>query len=151
TSIVQRAEASQKRINEFMNIKPEITNHQPNPTEIDGHIRFENVSFTYDDTGITAIKDLSFEIPKGETLAIIGKTGSGKSTILDLIGRMYDVDKGVIKIDNTPVTKLNLNNLRNSIGVVPQEAFLFSDSIKNNIKFGKADADQTQIEQAAKL
>src|SRR5690606_39763145 len=88
------------------------TNLQPNPTEIKGKIQFENVSFTYDDTGITAIKDLSFEIPEGETLAIIGKTGSGKSTILDLIGRMYEVDKGVIKIDNTPIDKLNLNDLR---------------------------------------
>ena len=151
TSIVQRAEASQKRINEFMNIKPEITNQQPNPSDISGDILFENVSFTYDDTGITAIKDLSFEIPKGETLAIIGKTGSGKSTILDLIGRMYDVDKGVIKIDNTPIIELNLNDLRNSIGVVPQEAFLFSDSIKNNIKFGNVNADQAKIEHAAKL
>ncbi|EKF54254.1 multidrug resistance-like, ATP-binding/permease protein [Galbibacter marinus] len=151
TSIVQRAEASQKRINEFMNIKPEITNQQPNPSDISGDIVFENVSFTYDDTGITAIKDLSFEIPKGETLAIIGKTGSGKSTILDLIGRMYDVDKGVIKIDNTPIIELNLNDLRNSIGVVPQEAFLFSDSIKNNIKFGNVNADQAKIEHAAKL
>jgi len=84
-------------------------------------------------------------------LAIIGKTGSGKSTILDLIGRMYDVDEGVIKIDNTPIIELNLNDLRNSIGVVPQEAFLFSDSIKNNIKFGNVNADQAKIEHAAKL
>ena len=151
TSIVQRAEASQKRINEFMNLKPEIVNTNENPTEINGNISFENVSFTYDDTGITALKNLSFEIPKGETLAIIGKTGSGKSTILDLISRMYEVDHGVIKIDNTPIAQLNLNDLRKSIGVVPQEAFLFSDSIKNNIKFGHIDADQQQIENAAKL
>src|SRR5699024_7686443 len=115
-----------------------------------GNISFENVSFTYDDTGITALKNISFNIPKGETLAIIGKTGSGKSTILDLIGRMYEADQGVVKIDGTPVEELNLNDLRNSIGVVPQEAFLFSDSIKNNIKFGNIDADQQQIEAAAK-
>lgn len=151
TSIVQRAEASQKRINEFMKIKPKIFNNNESPSEINGKISFENVSFTYDDTGITALKNLSFEIPKGETLAIIGKTGSGKSTILDLIGRMYEVGQGVIKIDDIPVAQLNLNDLRNSIGVVPQEAFLFSDSIKNNIKFGNVEADQQEIENAAKL
>jgi len=151
TSIVQRAEASQKRINEFMKIKPKIFNNNENPSEINGKISFENVSFTYDDTGITALKNLSFEIPEGETLAIIGKTGSGKSTILDLIGRMYEVGKGVIKIDDIPVAQLNLNDLRNSIGVVPQEAFLFSDSIKNNIKFGNVEANQQEIENAAKL
>lgn len=150
TSIVQRAEASQKRINEFMNLKPEIINQNQDTSIIEGNISFENVSFTYDDTGITALKSISFNIPKGETLAIIGKTGSGKSTILDLIGRMYEADQGVVKIDGTPVEELNLNDLRNSIGVVPQEAFLFSDSIKNNIKFGNIDADQRQIETAAK-
>lgn len=151
TSIVQRAEASQKRINEFMNLKPEIINNNENSSEISGDISFENVSFTYDDTEITALKNISFDIPKGETLAIIGKTGSGKSTILDLIGRMYEVSEGVIKIDNIPVEQLNLDDLRKSIGVVPQEAFLFSDNIKNNIKFGNIHADQQQIENAAKL
>src|SRR5690606_27048065 len=146
TSIVQRAEASQKRINEFMNLKPEIINNNEVSTEIEGQISFQNVIFTYDDTGITGLKNLSFDIPKGDTLAIIGKTGSGKATILDLIGRMYEVDQGVIKIANTPIAQLNLNDLRNSIGVVPQEAFLFSDSIKNNIKFGNVEANQQELE-----
>ena len=151
TSIVQRAEASQKRINEFMNLKPEIKNTNKSSSVINGKISFDNVTFTYDDTGITALKNISFEIPSGETLAIIGKTGSGKSTILDLIGRMYDVTGGEIRIDDTPVTELNLTDLRDSIGVVPQEAFLFSDSIKNNIKFGNIQANQQEIENAAKL
>lgn len=151
TSIVQRAEASQKRINEFMNLKPEIKNTNKSPSVINGKISFDDVTFTYDDTGITALKNISFEIPSGKTLAIIGKTGSGKSTILDLIGRMYDVTGGEIRIDDTPITQLNLIDLRDSIGVVPQEAFLFSDSIKNNIKFGNIQANQQEIENAAKL
>ena len=150
TSIVQQAEASQKRINEFLTIEPEIVNTNPLQTLIEGNIEFKNVSFTYDDTGITALKNLSFQLNKGQTLAIIGKTGSGKSTILDLIGRLYDVDNGEILIDNKPIESLNLQNLRDAIGYVPQDAFLFSDTIKNNIMFGKEDANDEEIIQAAK-
>ncbi|QDO95373.1 ABC transporter ATP-binding protein [Formosa sediminum] len=151
TSIIQQAEASQKRINEFLNIKPEISNTTEAPSNINGNIEFNNVSFTYDDTNIQALKNISFSINKGETLAIIGKTGSGKSTILDLIGRLYDCNSGEIRIDNTKISQLNLYSLRDSIGYVPQEAFLFSDTIKNNIKFGKEDATEQDVIEAAKL
>ncbi|GAA4107241.1 ABC transporter ATP-binding protein [Aquimarina addita] len=150
TSIVQQAEASQLRINEFLSQEPEITNSTHTKTPIIGNIIFDKVSFTYDDTNITALKDVSFEINCGQTIAIIGKTGSGKSTILDLIGRLYDVSRGEIKIDNTPISTCNLTNLRESIGYVPQDAFLFSDSIKNNIKFGKENATDEEIIEAAK-
>jgi len=150
TSIVQQAEASQKRINEFLKIEPEIKNTANNHTEIKGDIVFKNVSFTYDDTNIQALKKISFQIKEGETLAILGKTGSGKSTILDLIGRLYDIDKGSIAINNTEINNLNLNDLRDSIGYVPQDAFLFSDTIKTNIKFGKQDATDDDVTEAAK-
>jgi len=150
TSIVQQAEASQKRINEFLKITPEIKNTVSEPSEIKGNIEFKNVYFTYNDTNIEALKGVSFKLEHGKSLAIIGKTGSGKSTILDLIGRLYDIDKGNILIDNTAIKNLNLSSLRNSIGYVPQDAFLFSDTIKNNIKFGKEDATNEEVIQAAK-
>ncbi|WP_418511923.1 ABC transporter ATP-binding protein [Corallibacter sp.] len=150
TSIIQQAEASQKRINEFLDITPEIQNNNVEPTNIIGNIEFKNVSFTYDDTNIQALKNVSFNIKQGETLAIIGKTGSGKSTILDLIGRLYDVNSGDILIDNTPITSVNLTSLREQIGYVPQDAFLFSDTINNNIKFGKEDATDEEVIEAAK-
>ncbi|RAV30594.1 ABC transporter ATP-binding protein [Sinomicrobium soli] len=150
TSTVQRAEASQKRINEFLGSVPQIQNHNASPTPVRGKIEFRNVSFTYEDTGITALKNLSFELNPGETLAIIGRTGSGKSTILDLVARLYDTSSGEVLIDDTPVTDLNLNDLRNAIGAVPQEAFLFSDSIKNNIKFGKPEATDEEVRDAAR-
>lgn len=150
TSLVQEAEASQKRINEFLKEEPEIKNLVDEPTIIAGTIEFKNVSFTYPDTNIQAINDLSFKVNKGETLAIIGKTGSGKSTVLDLIGRLYDIDQGAILIDNTPIKKVNLNSLRTSIGYVPQDAFLFSDTIKNNIQFGLDNASDIDIINAAK-
>ncbi|MDH7446944.1 ABC transporter ATP-binding protein [Aquimarina sp. 2201CG14-23] len=150
TSIIQQAEASQVRINEFLSQEPEITNSVTNKTPIKGNIAFDNVSFTYDDTNITALQKVSFEINSGQTIAIIGKTGAGKSTILDLIGRLYDTSEGTIKIDGTPIRKLNLEDLRESIGYVPQDAFLFSDSIKNNIKFGKIDATDEEVLEAAK-
>ncbi len=150
SSMVQEAEASQKRINEFLKIQPEITNTNPNTTPIEGAIEFKNVSFTYDDTHIEALKDISFSINKGETLAILGKTGSGKSSILTLITRMYDIQKGDILIDGESISKLNLYDLRNSIGIVPQDPFLFSDSIINNIKFGKENATFDEVVNAAK-
>lgn len=150
SSMVQEAEASQKRINEFLKEVPDIQNKEENPTEISGNIEFRNVSFTYDDTNIQALKDVSFTVNKGETLAILGKTGSGKSTILALISRLYDIEKGELFIDEKPIDKVNLNSLRNSVAVVPQDAFLFSDTIKNNIKFGKEDATDEEIIEVAK-
>ena len=150
SSMVQEAEASQKRLNEFLKIEPEIKNNNENESEIHGNITFENVSFTYQDTNIEALKNVSFTVKKGETLAILGKTGSGKSTILSLISRLYDVTEGEVKIDENEISTLNLNDLRNNIGIVPQDAFLFSDTIKNNIKFGNQNATDNEVIEAAK-
>ncbi|WP_033956290.1 ABC transporter ATP-binding protein [Psychroserpens jangbogonensis] len=150
TNLVQQAEASQKRINEFLKQEPEIKNNTTVQTDIDGNIDFKNVTFIYPDTNIKALNAISFSIKKGETLAILGKTGSGKSTILDLIGRLYDVQDGNITIDGKIISQVNLNNLRDSIGYVPQDAFLFSDTIENNIMFGKEDATEAEVIEAAK-
>jgi len=151
TSMVQRAEASQERINEFLSETPNIKNNSPESSEdILGEIEFKNVSFTYEDTNIVALKNISFKVKKGETFAIMGKTGSGKSTILELIGRLYDVNKGEILIDGKPIENYNLNELRKQLGYVPQDAFLFSSSIRDNIKFGKVDATEEDIVDAAK-
>ncbi|GAA4052215.1 ABC transporter ATP-binding protein [Flavobacterium chungnamense] len=150
SSLVQEAEASQKRLNEFLKVEPEIKNTNPNHSAIKGEIEFKNVSFTYDDTNIEALKDVSFKVAKGQTLAILGKTGSGKSSILTLITRMHDIKVGAILMDGTPLAELNLYDLRNSIGIVPQDAFLFSDSIKNNIKFGKENATDEEVFEAAR-
>lgn len=150
TSMVQQAEASQKRINEFLQVKPEVTNTATVNSIIKGRIEFKNVSFTYEDTNINALKNINFTLSNGKTLAILGKTGSGKSTIINLIARLYDINSGEILIDNTSIKELNLNDLRSSIGFVPQEAFLFSDTIKNNIKFGKVDASDEEVITAAK-
>jgi len=150
SAMVQEAAASQKRINEFLKIEPEISNNNPEHSIIKGEISFNNVGFVYEDTNIKALNDISFTINKGETLAILGKTGSGKSSILSLISRMYDVTSGTITVDGKEISSLNLFDLRNSIGYVPQDAFLFSDSIKNNIKFGKEDASEEEVIEAAK-
>ncbi len=150
SSMVQEAEASQKRINEFLKIQPDIQNNHKGKSEIKGTIEFKNVSFTYDDTNINALQGFSFTIHKGETLAILGKTGAGKSTILSLISRLYDTSNGSILIDGIPIEQLNLYDLRNSIGIVPQDAFLFSDTIKNNIKFGNENASELEVVAAAK-
>ena len=150
SSMVQEAEASQKRINEFLKIKPEIQNKNQEKSIIGGAISFENVSYTYSDTQIKALEDVSFTVHQGETLAILGKTGSGKSTIVSLISRLYEVTEGHIIIDGNKISSVNLYDLRNSIGIVPQDAFLFSDTIKNNIKFGKENATDEEVETAAK-
>lgn len=150
SSMVQEAEASQKRLNEFLKIQPEIKNNNENSSDIQGSIAFENVSYTYEDTNIEALKNVTFTVKKGETLAILGKTGSGKSTILSLISRLYDVTEGSITIDHNEISTLNLNDLRNNIGIVPQDAFLFSDTIKNNIKFGNQNASDEEVIWAAK-
>lgn len=150
SSMVQEAEASQKRINEFLKIVPEIRNNTENHSVIKGEITFQNVTFVYDDTNIKALNNVSFTVKKGETLAILGKTGSGKSSVLTLISRLYDVTNGTILIDGIPIQEVHLFDLRNSIGIVPQDAFLFSDTIKNNIKFGKEDATDEEVIAAAK-
>ena len=150
SSLVQEAEASQARINEFLKEEPKIKNTTAEHSIIKGNIAFKNVSFVYEDTQIKALDNISFEIKKGQTLAIFGKTGSGKSTILTLISRLYDTTEGQVLIDNKDITTLNLYDLRNQISVVPQDSFLFSDSIKNNIKFGNENATDEQVIDAAK-
>ena len=150
SSLIQEAEASQKRINEFLKIEPEIQNKNFTPMIFEGNIKFDHVSLVYEDTNIKALDNISFEVNKGETLAIIGRTGSGKSTILNLISRLYDPTSGNIIIDGVKIQDANLNSLRKSVGAVPQDAFLFSDSIKNNIKFGAEDATDEEVILAAK-
>ncbi len=150
TSMIQQAEASQKRINEFLEEIPEIQNNTIKPFKVKGDIVFKDVSLRYDDTNIQALKNLSFSVKYGETIAILGKTGSGKSSVINLISRLYDVNNGLITIDNTPIKEINLIDLRKGIGFVPQDPFLFSDSISNNIKFGKKEATNQEIVIAAK-
>ena len=150
SSMIQEAEASQKRLNEFLNTESDIQNYNLQKSYIEGKISFKNVSFTYDDTNIEALKNISFEVENGKMLAILGKTGSGKSTILTLISRLYDTTSGEILIDDKSIKNINLNDLRDSIAVVPQDAFLFSDSIKNNIKFGKENATDEEVINVAK-
>jgi ATP-binding cassette subfamily B protein len=136
SSLVQKAEASQERINAFLNEEPEIQNPNDAALKVDGKIEFKDVSFTYPESGVKALKNLSFTIEPGETLAVTGRTGSGKSTLANLLLRHYDAASGQILIDGKPINTLNLNALRKQIGYVPQEVFLFSDSIRNNIGFG---------------
>tara|TARA_R110001632_G_scaffold152588_1_gene270260 strand:- start:557 stop:2311 length:1755 start_codon:yes stop_codon:yes gene_type:complete len=150
TSMVQQADASQKRINEFLQEVPDIQNNSTKPFNTKGNVTFKNVSITYDDTNIQALKNVSFSVKSGETIAILGKTGAGKSSIINLISRLYDVDDGVVTIDDVPIKEINLIDLRKDIGFVPQDPFLFSDSISNNIKFGKEDATEEEIITAAK-
>lgn len=150
TTLIQRAAASQKRINEFMELQTDIRSGNLPAASVSGNISFDRVSFTYQDTGIQALKDVTFDIEAGQFVAIIGRTGSGKSTLANLIMRMYDVDKGVISIDSKPLPELNLNSFRSQVGFVPQEVFLFSDNIRNNIAFGLDKVTDTEIETAAK-
>ncbi len=150
TSMVQQAEASQARINEFLKQVPEIQNNNSLSTEIKGKVTFKEVTFTYDDTNITALKNINFTVNSGETLAILGKTGSGKSTIIELITRLYDTKEGSVLLDDQSIKEANLNDVRSQIGFVPQDPFLFSDTIGNNIKFGKEDASEEEIIEAAK-
>lgn len=150
TSLVQRAEASQKRINEFLKTKTSIVSEKELDHEIEGKVEFKDVSFIYPDTGIKALKNISFTIDPGESLAIIGMTGSGKSTISALISRLYDVRDGEIRIDGIPITHYNLHALRSQIGYVPQDVFLFSDTIFNNIAFGIKNPSEEKVLQSAK-
>lgn len=152
TSMVQRAAASQKRINEFLSIQPQIVSPTQTPTEINGDIEFKNVNFTYPDSGTEALKNVSFKVKQGQSLAITGRTGAGKSTIAQLIARLYDADSGVIRVDGQSIQEVNLHDLRKRIGFVHQDVFLFSDTISNNIAFGSQvqDIDSNAVEDAAK-
>jgi ATP-binding cassette subfamily B protein len=141
TSIIQRAAASQKRISEFLETEPTIVNTNHSDFDFKGGVEFKNVNFTYDNTGIQALKNLSFKIKQGDTLAIIGKTGSGKSTILDLIVRQFDAASGSVLIDNKSIQSINTDAFREQCGVVPQDVFLFSETIANNLKFGVKDGE----------
>ena len=150
TSIMQRAAASQQRINEFLQEKNDIVSEQNLQKEITGNITFENVAFTYPESGITAIKDFNIEVNEGDSLAIIGTTGSGKSTIANLLTRMFDVSKGQILIDGTPLKEFDPAWLRSQMGYVPQAVFLFSDTIANNIAFGSQEISIDKVYKAAK-
>jgi ATP-binding cassette subfamily B protein len=150
SSLVQRAEASQKRINEFLKTQTDIISEKDLKRVLVGKIEFDNVSFTYPDTGIRALKNISFSINPGESLAIIGTTGSGKSTISNLIARLYDVTEGEVRIDDIAVKQYNLTTLRSQLGIVPQDVFLFSDTIFNNIAFGLKEPNEEKVLQAAK-
>lgn len=150
SSLVQRAEASQARINEFLHQKTDIVSRQNVEKEIQGDIIFDHVSFTYPDTGIQALRDVSFRIRPGQTLAVIGNTGSGKSTVAALLCRLYDVSGGSIQVDGVDVRDYALTSLREQIGYVPQDVFLFSDTIRNNINFGLDQPTEERMLQAAK-
>jgi len=150
TSLVQRAEASQKRINEFLNTKTNIVSEEELVRDIQGKVEFKDVSFVYPDTGINALRHVSFTINPSQSLAIIGTTGSGKSTISNLVTRLYDATEGQVLIDGIPITHYDLVSLRSQMGVVPQDVFLFSDTIYNNIGFGLRESDEPKIIQAAK-
>ena len=149
TTLIQRASASQKRINEFLELQPDIASGNIDISKLQGNISFKNVDFTYPDTGIQALKNISFDIAAGQFVAVIGRTGSGKSTLANLIMRMYDTDSGQISIDDHILRELNLHQYRDQIGFVPQEVFLFSDSIKNNIAFGLDQINGDEVERAA--
>ena len=149
TSLIQRAAASQERINEFLNTKSEIVNHTNAQTPIEGDIEFKNVNFTYPDTGIKALKNINFKIKEGSTLGIFGKTGCGKSTIANLICRIYDAESGSIYLGEQQLEKLNLKLLRIEIGYVPQDGYLFSGTVEENISFGSDQISRSKIEQVA--
>ncbi|GAB2794855.1 ATP-binding cassette subfamily B protein [Hymenobacter luteus] len=150
SSLVQRAEASQARINEFLHQQTDIVSRQNLELDIKGDIVFDHVTFTYPDTGIQALRNVSFRIRPGQTLAVIGNTGAGKSTVAALLSRLYDVTSGSILIDGVDVRDLSLRALRGQIGYVPQDVFLFSDSIRNNINFGLDEPNEDKMLQAAK-
>ncbi|MGC4234212.1 MAG: ABC transporter ATP-binding protein [Niabella sp.] len=149
-SMVQRAAASQKRLNEFLDIDPEVKDSSmAREVKLEGKVDFDNVTFTYPDTGIVALKDFSLHIHKGEKIAVTGRTGSGKSTIAQLLLRMYNVQQGGIALDNIPLKDIQLSSLRNQVSYVPQDVFLFSDTVENNIRFGIPNAKREAVVEAA--
>jgi ATP-binding cassette subfamily B protein len=150
-SMVQRASASQKRLNEFLDTEPSIQSPPAAVTNtLQGNISFQGVDFTYPNTGIHALKDFNLEIRKGEKVVIIGRTGSGKTTVAQLLLRMYDPDKGKILIDGTDLRRYDLQDLRRQISYVPQDVFLFSDTVSGNIQFGLDKADEEKVRLAAR-
>ena len=151
SSIIQQAEASQKRINEFLKQKSEIVSPNNTKFDISGEIEFKNVEFTYKDTGIKALKNINFKLNKGDKLGIIGKTGSGKSTLLNLIVRLYNINEGKIIVDTKNINSINIKSLRSQIGYVPQDIFLFSDTIENNIKFGSINSTEKEVIDVCKI
>jgi len=151
SSIIQQAEASQKRINEFLKEKSEIVNQNDTKFNFNNEIEFKNVGFTYMDTGINALNNINFKLKKGDKLGIIGKTGSGKSTLLNLIVRLYNLDEGEIKVDTKNINSIDIQSLRSHIGYVPQDVFLFSDTIENNIKFGSINSTDKEIINVCKI
>ena len=151
SSIIQQAEASQKRINEFLKQKSEIISKNNKEVDISGDVEFKNVNFTYKDTGIQALKNINFKIDKGDKLGIIGKTGSGKSTLLNLIVRLYNIDNGELVIDENQINDINIKSLRSQIGYVPQDVFLFSDTIENNIRFGSVNSSDKEVIEVSKI
>jgi ATP-binding cassette subfamily B multidrug efflux pump len=151
TSIIQRAEASQERINDFLNTAPDLASGDLALDEVKGELHFKEVHLTYQDTNIEALKGVSFTVKPGETLAILGKTGSGKSSVMDLAARLLDPTSGTILLDQKDLKSYNLDQLRAEIGAVPQDAFLFSETIKSNIKFGSKNASDDEIVSAAKM
>jgi len=151
SSIIQQAEASQKRINEFLKQKSEIVSPNNTKFDISGEIEFKNVEFTYKDTGIKALKNINFKLNMGDKLGIIGKTGSGKSTLLNLIVRLYNLDEGEIKVDTKNINSIDIKSLRSQIGYVPQDVFLFSDTIENNIKFGSINSTEKAVIDVCKI
>lgn len=150
-SIIQQAEASQERINKILTVTPKIQNENTDPIDVNGSIEFKDVTFTYQDTGITAMKNVSFRIEQGERIAIVGRTASGKSTIAELLLRFYDPEQGEILINGKNLKEVNLFELRRKIGYVPQDIFLFSDTIESNLKFGAEDADQGKMQNFSRL
>ena len=145
-SLIQRAEASQKRINHFLEDENKIINYSAKPFRTIESIAFKNVTFIYPDTGIQALTNINFELNKGEKIAIVGRTGSGKSTLAELLLRTYDVEIGEININNESIKNINLTEYREKIGYTPQDVFLFSDTVKNNILFGSEDkSDQNNL------
>jgi len=150
TSQIQRAAASQVRINEFLNTKTDLISEKNIQREIKGTIEFKNVDFVYPDTGIKALKNFNLKVNSGETVAILGTTGSGKSTVANLLTRLYDPTEGEILVDNIPMKDYNLQTLRGQTGYVPQDVFLFSDSIAQNVAFGSLDMPFEKIEKATK-
>lgn len=151
-SMIQRASASQKRLNEFLQTEPAIASPaNAQDIALTGDIKLENVSFTYAHTGIEAIKNLNLHIRAGERVAVVGRTGSGKTTLIQLILRLYDVTEGQILLDDVPIDKINLGKLREQMSYVPQDGFLFSDTVAANIAFGTKWMDKEQVKEAAKL
>ncbi len=150
-SNIQRAAASQERINEFLEETADINNPSKAPFDLEGNIEFKNVSYTFPSSGIKAVKNLSFKMNKGETLAILGRTGSGKSTIINLLMRQFDPDEGTIEIDGKNLNTINLEQFRNQTGLVPQEVFLFSDSIRDNVRFGLTENQEATDEEVIEV